>query len=134
MPSDSSLTVHYKIYDDDKKETRKSRYPVTYADDPCIGRVNVATIPGEHTVGALIVAICKREQLRLTFELDEHEWNYGTILFKSADTPLAYRRDGSEKIDLASDQRPGSTPQEPVILKIWFQGKQKPFGMKPGHH
>ncbi|KAJ7159007.1 hypothetical protein C8R43DRAFT_357718 [Mycena crocata] len=110
--------IYYKIYDDDKHEIRKSLHPVPQADDPCLGRVNVPEIPIPHTARALVKAICERERLRLSFT-NAPDWIHGTTLFKSADTPLAYHE--NEEVDLLSDQRPGATLQEPVILKVWFQ-------------
>ncbi|KAJ7175258.1 hypothetical protein C8R43DRAFT_1201984 [Mycena crocata] len=115
--------IHYKIYDDDEKQLLASRHPVPQANDPCLGRVNVPEIPVPHTIKALIEAICERERLRLMFEPGKHEWAYGTILFKSADAPLAYRK--GDQVDLLSDQRPGHTPQDPVILKVWFLEMQE---------
>ncbi|KAJ7175261.1 hypothetical protein C8R43DRAFT_1119270 [Mycena crocata] len=123
LPVSTAVQLQCMIYDDDEKQLLASRHPVPQANDPCLGRVNVPEIPIPHTIKALIEAICERERLRLMFEPGKHEWAYGTILFKSADAPLAYRK--GDQVDLLSDQRPGHTSQDPVILKVWFQEMQE---------
>jgi hypothetical protein len=115
------LAVYYKIYDDDKKEMIPSRHPVGYVNDPCIGRVDAARIPTPHRIGALVAQICKRENRRLGLDFDTEE-AYLSMLLRTVDSTEAYRLD--DTVDLLGARRPGSTPQEPVLLKVWWEGEQ----------
>ncbi|KAJ7754098.1 hypothetical protein B0H16DRAFT_756651 [Mycena metata] len=121
--------IHYTIYDLDKKKTIPSLYPAPYANDPCIGRVDVSQIRAPHTVKALVEHICKREKRRMGLDFD-HDDAFGTVLFKGVTTAKSYELEDS--IGLLENDRPGLTPENPVILSVWYADIREvlpgPFG------
>jgi hypothetical protein len=46
---------------------------------------------------------------------------YGTMLLRTVKSPKAYNL--KDTVDLLGADRPGSTPQEPVLLKVWYEGE-----------
>jgi hypothetical protein len=112
------LTVYYKLYDDDKKQMTPCRTANT--EGPFVGRVDTCQIPTPHTLGALAKNICEKENR--TYGLDWDNDNAGgSMLFKAVNSSEAYDLNGSA--DLLGAERPGSTPQEPVLLKVWYEGE-----------
>jgi hypothetical protein len=112
------LTVYYKLYDNDVKEMLPSRHPVGSTNDPTIGQIDTCQIPGPHTIDALAKHICKQEN---RYSDEDNLDGMGTEVFKTSDSPAAYKP--SDRVDLLGDARPGLTPQEPVLLKIWYIGE-----------
>ncbi|KAJ7486992.1 hypothetical protein FB451DRAFT_1554124 [Mycena latifolia] len=120
--------VHYKLYDADRKEMITSLHPVEDANDYCVGRVDAAEIPTPHTAGVLIERICERENRPMGVDWD-HDDAYGTLLLKRLYGPEQYKME--DTIDLLGDGRPGLTPQDPAILKVWCKDIREVFGF-PG--
>ncbi|KAJ7737251.1 hypothetical protein DFH07DRAFT_966546 [Mycena maculata] len=116
--------IYYKLYDDDKKQMIPCRTANT--EDPCVGRVDTCQIPTPHTLGALAKNICEKENQ--TYGLDwDNDVAGGSMLFKAVNSSEAYDMNGSA--DLLGAQRPGSTPQEPMLLKVWYEELQAVLGM-----
>ncbi|KAJ7513214.1 hypothetical protein B0H11DRAFT_2213740 [Mycena galericulata] len=105
--------VYYKVYDDDKKQMIRSA--VGYAGDPFLGRVDTCQIPTPHTIGALAQHISKQENRPSGLDWD-HDDAHGAMLLRTVDSPNVYKL--GDAIDLLGADRPGSTPQEPVFLKV----------------
>ncbi|KAJ7212472.1 hypothetical protein B0H12DRAFT_1242402 [Mycena haematopus] len=116
--------IYYKVYNEDKKEMVSLRSPVE-SDNPYLGRVDTCQIPTPHTIGGLAAHICKQENRPIGFDWD-HDDAHGTMLLRTADSPRAY--DLGDKVDLLGAERPGATPQEPVLLKVWYEELQAVFG------
>ncbi|KAJ7454354.1 hypothetical protein B0H11DRAFT_1926561 [Mycena galericulata] len=109
----SPLFIYYKVYDDDKKQMMRSA--VGYAGDPFLGCVDTCQIPTPHTIGAIAQHICKQENRPSGLDWD-HDDAHGAMLLRTVDSPNAYKL--GDAIDLLGADCPGSTPQEPVFLKV----------------
>ncbi|KAF7340555.1 hypothetical protein MSAN_02127000 [Mycena sanguinolenta] len=119
MSRHGPVFVYYKMFDDDKKEMLSIRSPATR--DGYIGRVDVSRIPAPHTVGALVQRICRQENRRCGIDWENAD-AYGTSLLRTVDSSDEYNL--QDAVDLLGDSRPGSTPQAPVLLKIWYEELQ----------
>ncbi|KAJ7111004.1 hypothetical protein C8R44DRAFT_883448 [Mycena epipterygia] len=117
--------IYYKLYNDDKKQMIPCRTGNT--EDPCVGRVDTCQIPTPHTISALAHHICTQENRPSGFDWDT-DGAHGTMLLRTANSSEAY--DLSDAVDLMGADRPGSTPQEPVLLKLWYEELQAVFGLK----
>jgi hypothetical protein len=106
------LLVYYKIFD--AEGPLKIRNAI-YSNNPYIGRVDANDVPPLHNVSSLTRHICAK--LRKGFGVD---WKYGddysTELFKTISSPKA--SDLQELLSLLGTDRPGSRPQDPLVLKI----------------
>ena len=108
--------VYYKLFDEG--ELSQVRNPVS-SDNPYIGRVDTSRIPPPHTVISLVERICKQEGKGFGFDWDKND-AFETILFRTISAPEAFRL--QDTLELLSEQRPGSSPLEPVILKTAYHG------------
>ncbi|KAK7045175.1 hypothetical protein R3P38DRAFT_2766703 [Favolaschia claudopus] len=109
--------IYYQVYDDDKKELLSIRQPVV-RNNSNIGRVDVTRIPAPHTIGALAERICKQENRPWGIDWDNDD-AYGGMLLKTWKSSTAYDLD--DEVNLFIPGRPGATPQEPVLLKLWYE-------------
>jgi len=109
--------VHYKIFDIDKDEYCEALHPV-YPTDPLIGRIDANIIPPPHTVTALVERICKREKRGFGLDWDNDD-AFSTELFKNTTSLMAYKLSDAFPI---TDKCPGSSPLEPLILKVGYKG------------
>ncbi|KAJ6452457.1 hypothetical protein C8R45DRAFT_1040700 [Mycena sanguinolenta] len=121
----SPVFIYYKVYDDDKKEMLPLRSPVETG-NPYLGRVDTCQIPTPHTICSLARQISDQENRPIGIDWD-HDEAYGTMLLRTFDSPTAYAPDDTQAVDLLAADRPGSTPQEPVLLKVWHEGEQDRF-------
>lgn len=97
----------------DEKGSLPLRAPI-YSNNSYIGRVNANDIPPPHNASSLATRICYTEGR--VFSLDENGWKgYVTELFKTISSPEPLNL--GERLSLLSDTRPGSKPQEPVVVK-----------------
>ncbi|KAF8185775.1 hypothetical protein K438DRAFT_1836283 [Mycena galopus ATCC 62051] len=115
--------IYYKLYDDDKKQIIPCRTANT--EDLCLGRVDTCQIPAPHTLSALVKRICEQENRTYGFDWD-HDNAGGTVLFKAVNSAEAYNL--KDNVDLLGVERPGSRPQEPVLLKVWHEDLQAVLG------
>jgi hypothetical protein len=112
----SCYPVYYKLFNEE--ELSKIRHPI-YRNNPYIGRIDTTLIPPPHTVAALVERICKKEGKG--FGIDwENDDAFSTVLFESITSRTQYGLDDS--ISLLGKDRPGSDPQNPVILKVGYKG------------
>jgi len=89
--------------------TIKSKKPVDPVQNPYIGRVDATKIPPPHSTFSLIFSILQKETPGVTYLKTVHPEIYRTL---SSAEPCALT-----SLSLVSDDRPGSTPQNPVIMK-----------------
>ncbi|KAF8185751.1 hypothetical protein K438DRAFT_1936875 [Mycena galopus ATCC 62051] len=115
--------IYYKLYDDDEKQIILCR--TANAEDLCLGRVDTCQIPAPHTLSALVKRICEQENRTYGFDWD-HDDAGGTMLFKAVNSAEAYNL--KDNVDLLGVERPGSRPQEPVLLKVWHEDLQAVLG------
>ncbi|KAJ7794525.1 hypothetical protein B0H14DRAFT_2922849 [Mycena olivaceomarginata] len=123
----SPVFIYYKLYNDDKKEMIPCKFG--HPNDPCIGRVDACEILTPHTVNALVGHICEQEDRPKGFDWD-NDGAYGTMLLRTVKSPKAYNLE--DTVDLLGADRPGSTPQEPVLLKVWYEELQAVLGLRDG--
>jgi len=113
------LLVYYKMFD--IKGPLKIRNPI-YSNNPYIGRVDANDIPPPHNASSLAGHICAKQ--KRGFGID---WEYGdaysTELFEAISSPKAF--DQQKPLSLLSTDRPGSRPQDPLLLKIVDKGMLK---------
>jgi hypothetical protein len=97
----------------DDKGPLKVRDPVD-SNNPYIGRIDANDVPPPRDVSSLAARICHMEGR--AFGKDDIGWQtYSTELFKTISSPEAF--DLAEHLSLLSADRPGSGPQDPVIVK-----------------
>lgn len=108
--------VYYKLFDEN--EPCELRHPV-YSNNPYIGRVDANVIPPPHGVFPLVKCICDKEGKGYGLDWDNDD-AFSTVLFKTISSPKPFDLEGS--LQLLNDERPGSTPEEPVILKVGYEG------------
>jgi hypothetical protein len=116
LSSRQSTPVYYKLFDEE--ELCKIRHPI-YANNPYIGQVDATLITPPHTVSTLVERICKKENKGFGIDWDSED-AFSTILFKSITSPTQYALE--DPLSLLGEDRPGSTPQNPVILKVGYKG------------
>ncbi|KAJ7312674.1 hypothetical protein DFH08DRAFT_973209 [Mycena albidolilacea] len=112
----SPVFIYYKLYDDNMRKMIPCK--VGHANDPCIGRIDACQIPTPYTIGALAEHICSEEGRPIGLHWD-HDAAYGTMLLRTVNSAKDYALD--DKVDLLGADRPGSTPEEPVLLKVWYE-------------
>jgi hypothetical protein len=93
-----------------------------YPNNPYIGRVDANDIPPPHTVSSLVERICAREEKGFGIDWDNDD-AYLTELFETISSPKAFNL--QEPLSLLSTDRPGSRPQDPLILKVGYKGMLK---------
>jgi hypothetical protein len=112
------LSVYYKVFDE------KGPLPVLgpiYSNNPYIGRLDANDIPPPHNVASLVQCMCAKEKKGFGVDWDNGDaWK--TELFKTISSPLAF--DLKESLSLLSTDRPGSRPQDPLILKVVYTGME----------
>jgi hypothetical protein len=101
----------------DEKGPLNVRDPI-YSNNSYIGRVNTNDIPPPHLVSSLVRRICAKEGkgFGITRDYWENSDEFSTELFKTISSPKAY--DLREPLSLLNPDRPGSRPQEPLVLKV----------------
>ena len=105
------LLVYYRMFDENGP--LRVNAPI-YTNNSYIGRVDANDIPPPHNVSSLAGRICYMEGR--VFSLDENGWKgYVTEVFKTISSPEALNL--GERLSLLSADRPGSRPQEPVVVK-----------------
>ncbi|KIM41709.1 hypothetical protein M413DRAFT_27301 [Hebeloma cylindrosporum] len=124
-PVQMPFYIHYKIFDMDKDTYCETLHPV-YSTDPFIGRIDANLIPPPHTVSALVERICKREKRGFGLDWDNDD-AFETVLFKNASSLASYDLN-SDPFPL-TDNCPGSSPVEPLILKVGYKEIQELFGL-----
>jgi hypothetical protein len=112
------LLVYYKIFDE--KGPSKVRDPI-YFNNPYIGRVDANDIPPPHNTSSLVGLICAKE--RRGFGFDEYGNAYSTELFEKTSSPTAFNP--QETLSVLSTDRPGSRPEDPLVLKVASKGMLK---------
>lgn len=112
------VTVQYKMYNDDQKAMVALKSPAD-TKDPLLGRVDTSQIPLPHTAMKLAEYICAEEgrPFGLDFDTDDA---HGALVFGTMSSPEAFRLE--DAVDLLSDKRPGRTSEQPVLLKVWYEG------------
>jgi len=114
-----SSLVYYKIFDIDNDGLPcESRQPI-YPANPFIGRIDTSLIPPPHTVSSLVERICKKEGRGFGCDWDNND-AFSTVLFKTISSPEPFKLHDS--FPLLSNDRPGSSPLEPVILNVGYKG------------
>jgi hypothetical protein len=104
----------------DENGPLKVRDPIS-SNNPYIGRVDANVIPPPHNVNSLVKCICTKEEKG--FGIDwENEEAYSTELFKNISSPRAFDLRLDEPLSLLSADRPGSSQQDPVVLKVGYKG------------
>jgi hypothetical protein len=106
------------IFDMYKKELSKILHPI-YSNNPYIGRIDASVIPRPHNAFAIVDAICKKEDKGVGIDWDNNE-AYANELFRTMSSPKPFVM--TEPLPLLSGERPGSTPEEPVVLKHEYEG------------
>jgi hypothetical protein len=97
-----------------------------YSNNPYIGRVDANDIPPPHTVSSLVERMCAEEERgfgTVTDWKNNKAYEYSTELFETISSPKAF--DLQKPLSLLSTDRPGSRPQDPLILKVGYQGMLK---------
>ena len=94
-----------------------------YMNNPYIGLVDTTVIAPPHTVSALVECICKKENKGVEMINWESDIDLSITLFKTISSSKPYPIQDS--ISLLGEDRPGSDPENPVILKIIYQGMHK---------
>ena len=95
-----------------------------YSNNPYIGRVDANGIPPPHIVSSLVKRICAKEGKGFGTQADwDNGDSFSTELFKTMSSPKAY--DLREPLPLLNLDRPGSRPQEPLVLKVVYTGMLK---------
>jgi hypothetical protein len=118
-----SSLVYYKIFDIDNDGLPcESRQPI-YPANPFIGRIDTSLIPPPHTVSSLVERICKKEGRGFGYDWDNDD-AFSTVLFKTISSPEPFNL--GDSFPLLSNDRPGSSPLEPVILKVGYKGMFSP--------
>ncbi len=90
-----------------------------YTNNPYIGRIDASSIPPPHIVTSLVEHICAKEGRGFGVNWDRDE-SYSAELFETIRSPKAF--DLQEPISLLTTDRPGSRPQDPLILKVGYTG------------
>ncbi|KAJ7143479.1 hypothetical protein C8R43DRAFT_1198894 [Mycena crocata] len=107
-----------------EKQMVKSIEPAADTADPFIGRVHPPSAHRFQTCG-IYNNICAEEGRPFGLDRDNDD-AFGGIIFKRATTPDAYKLE--DTIDILGTNRPARTPQEPVILRVWYRELQKVLG------
>jgi len=123
VPDAEPVFIYYKLFDEEGP--CEVRHPI-YANNPYIGLVDATVISPPHTVSALVEHICKKENKGFGIDWDNED-AFSTILFKTISSLEPYSLNDS--ISLLGEDRPGSNPQNPVILKVGY----KELGELLGH-
>lgn len=113
------LLVYYKLFDE--KRQSEVRHPI-YSNNPYIGRVDANVIPPPHNAASLVQCICAKEGKGFGIDYENGD-AYSTELYKTISSPVALIL--SEPLPLLSAERPGSKPQEPMVLKVAYEGMLK---------
>jgi hypothetical protein len=115
------LLVYYKLFDEEGR--LNVREPV-YSNNPYIGRLDANEIPPPHTVRTLVERICAKEEkgFGIHWESDDA---FSTVLFETISSPKAYNLQDPEPLSLLSPDRPGSRPEDPLVLKVGHKGMLK---------
>jgi len=113
------LLVYYKIFDEG--ELSKVREPI-YINNPYIGRVNANDIPPPHIVSSLVGVICAKEERGFGIDWDNGDV-FSTVLFEKISSPKAFGL--QEPLSLLGADRPGSRPEDPLVLKVGYKGMLK---------
>ena len=98
----------------------KVRNPAYY-NNAYIGQVDANNVPPPHIVLSLVQHICANEGKRSGItqaDLDNGD-TFSTELFRTISNPKAY--DLRDPLSLLNPDRPGSRPNEPLVLKIVYQ-------------
>jgi hypothetical protein len=114
------VSVYYQVFDEDYDKMLETRHPI-YPNSPYIGRCDVTRIPLPHRVGSLVKSICNREGQPYGMDFDRDE-GHSTILYPSISSPNSSKFNLRDDLDLLSELRPGSTPEEPVLLRVRCDG------------
>jgi hypothetical protein len=113
------LLVYYKLFDENGP--LNVRNPI-YSNNPYIGQLDANDIPPPHTVSSLVERICAKEEKG--FGIDwENDDAFSTVLFKTVSSPEPYKL--QEPISLLCPDRPGSSPHDPLVLKVGYKGMLK---------
>jgi len=113
-PALDPIYIYYKLFDE--KGPLNIRDPIC-SNNPYIGRVDVNDIPPPHIVSSLVEHICAKE--KRGFGIDwENSDAYSTTLFETISGPKAF--DLRESVSLLSTDRLGSSPQNPLVLKVVY--------------
>jgi hypothetical protein len=102
------LLVYYKMFDEEGPLKVQN---AIYSNNPYIGRVDANDIPPPHTVSSLV------ERMRAE---ENKAYGYSTELFETISSPKAFNI--QKPLSLLSTDRPGSRPQDPLILKVVIKG------------
>ncbi|KAF9052339.1 hypothetical protein BDZ89DRAFT_1056694 [Hymenopellis radicata] len=116
----SAMFIYYKLYDDDERKMIQSCHPV--GTDPSS---DGSTHARSHSAHYPCASSTYMQAGGPRFGLD-HDSAYGTMLLRTVDSPAAYNLE--DTVDLLNAERPGSTPQEPVLLKVWYEDLQAILG------
>jgi hypothetical protein len=92
------------------------------AHDPCVGRVDAWQVPAPYRINELVARICKQENRPIGLDFDSDD-AYMTMLLRTVNSAEAYSL--SDTVDLMGADRPGSTPREPLLLKVWYEGESE---------
>jgi len=114
-PVAEHVFIYYKLFS--KEGPHEVRHPI-YANNPYIGLVDATVIPPPHTVSALVKRICNTENKGSGVDWYNSD-ALSTELFKTLSSLEPYSLDDS--ISLLGEDRPGSNPQNPVILKVGYK-------------
>jgi len=127
-PDAEPVFIYYRLFLNEEGPLR-SRHPI-YTNNPYIGLVDATVISPPHTVSALVRSICSEESKEGGIHWDK-DVDFSTELFKTLSSLEPYSL--GDSISLLGEDRPGSNPQNPVILKISIKGEiniiQKVFAM-----
>lgn len=106
----------------DEKGRLNVREPV-YSNNPYIGRLDANNVPPPHTVSSLVEYMCAKEEKGFGIHWDSDD-AFSTELFKTISSPKYNLRD-PEPLPLLSPDRPGSRPEDPLVLKVGYKGMLK---------
>jgi hypothetical protein len=113
------LLVYYKLFDETGPLNIK--HPI-YSNNLYIGRVDANSIPRPHDVSSLVQRICAKEEKGYDIDWDQ-DTAYSNELFETISSRKAF--DPQEPLSLLGTNRPGSRPQDPLVLKVGFKGMLK---------
>ena len=102
----------------DEEGPLEFRDPI-YSNNPYIGRVDANDIPPPHNVSSFVQLMCAKGEKGLDVNWDNRD-TYKPQLFKTISSPKAF--DLQEPLPLLSIDRPGSRPQDALILKVVESG------------
>jgi hypothetical protein len=115
------LLVYYKLFNENGP--LKVRNAI-YSNNPYIGRVDANDVPPPHTVSSLVGHMCAEEERGFGIDLENGD-AYLTELFETISSPKSYNLRSQEILPLLSTDRPGSRPQDPLVLKVGYKGMLK---------